>query len=236
VVSEISSNLTSLPSSFSSKLTFHQPVLILLLLTLHLLLGVISNGTLKTADRTKFFFTLAFDLAFPELRIAVVTMAVALIIAAFEWVFIVTLGFFPIRPFFPVLQILASLTKINRLMVRALPAGAVPTLFTLAVHIPIAAVSAKLALTGPGTYSGALFIIIFDPVSAFILFTKPLKDTLAALLAVDVIRVFDLISRCQEIVDLYTAPGAIGNPVFIPQLGVKLFATAYTPAKWIPHS
>ncbi|MDR1176922.1 MAG: hypothetical protein LBK83_15790 [Treponema sp.] len=156
-------------------------------------------------------------------------------------IIIMLIGFFVegfalhIRPEFPFLEVITLLTNIKGIMVRALTAGGVPAFHTFSVHIPIGTVSAKLPLTETGTYSGTIFIITFDPVSAFIIFTKPLKDTLAALFAIDVIGVFDLVIRFQEVVNLHAAQGTMRNIIFFPQVTAELHSTAYTPAERIPH-
>jgi hypothetical protein len=91
--------------------------------------------------------------------------------------------------------VIALLTDLKSVMVWALTARGVPAFLTFAIHIPITAVSAKLPFAWTGAYSRAFFIIIFDPVPAFIFFAKPFKDTLAALFTIDVIGVFNLIIR-----------------------------------------
>jgi hypothetical protein len=107
-------------------------------------------------------------------------MAVALIFPAFIWVFIL-----PIGPSFPVGQMLALPANVKGFMVRALSAGRIAAKLTFAVDVPIAAVSAKLTLTGPGTYTG----FFINPISAFSIFPAALIDTPAAIFAVNIIRV-----------------------------------------------
>jgi hypothetical protein len=99
-------------------------------------------------------------------------MTVTLIFAALKEVLI--------KPFFALFQMFTLLANFFGVMTETLPTGTIPALFTLAVHIPIAAVSAKFTLTRPGAYSGAFFIITFDPGPAFVLFAEPLKNTLTA--------------------------------------------------------
>jgi hypothetical protein len=107
-------------------------------------------------------------------------------------------------------------TDIKGVMVLTLTAGRFSALFTLAVYIPISAASTKLTLAGPGAYAGGSVITIFDPVSPFILFAKSFKDALAAIFTVDVIGVFDLIIRFQEVINLYSTPRAMGDFVLFP--------------------
>jgi hypothetical protein len=84
--------------------------------------------------------------------------------------------------------------------------------------VPIPAVSAEFALAVAETNARAFLQISFDPISAFILFPGPLKNTLAALFAVDVIWVFGLVIWFHKIVNFHATSGAIGYAVLVPQL------------------
>jgi hypothetical protein len=77
---------------------------------------------------------------------------------------------------------LAILTRLNCVMVRALTAWAIPALFTFAVYIPVSAVTAQLALAGAGANAWVLPISAFDPVTGF---TVSLKNARSAALAVN---------------------------------------------------
>jgi hypothetical protein len=172
---------------------------------------------------------------------AFTNLFITAVIRTMRTIFIRVIGFviegfaIHIRPEFSFFEVIALFTNLKGIMILTLTAGRIPAFLTFAIHIPTGTVSAKLPLTGAGTYSGTIFIITFDPVAAFIIFAKPLKDTLAALFAVDVIGVFDLVIRFQEVVNLNSAPGTISYSVLIPQFGIELIAAAYTPAKRIFH-
>jgi hypothetical protein len=123
---------------------------------------------------------------------------------------------FHIGPELSFFEVITLFTDIKGVTVLTLSAGRVPALFTLAVYIPISAASTKLTLAGPGAYAGRSVITAFDPVSAFILLAEPLKDALAAIFTVDVIGMFNLVIQFQEVIDLNSTPGAMGNFVLSP--------------------
>jgi hypothetical protein len=117
----------------------------------------------------------------------------------------------------------------------ALDAGFLMALWAAAFFVPIAALSAKFPLARPGTNTGAGFHTAFNPIAALMIFSKPSENPLAAFLAIDVVMMFGLIIRFEEVVNLHTAPRTMGYTVLIPQFGVKLFAAIYTPPKRIFH-